>query len=86
MLELTSQSPTKHFSVNTKQILSKPGKLRGVRYLVNVKIKSNYISKTNNQIETNPKTIPKTFNNFFFTIAKDIDNKILPLTKFIKTI
>ena len=57
-----------------------------MRYLVNVKIKSNYISKTNNQIETNPKTISKTFNNFFFTIAKDIDNQILPLTKFIKTI
>ena len=35
----------------------------------------------NNQIETNPKTISDAFNKFFSTIAKDIDNKIIPTNK-----
>ena len=30
LLESTNQSTTRHFSVNTKQILSKPGKLSGL--------------------------------------------------------
>ena len=32
-------------------------------------------------METNPKTISKVFNKFFSTIAKDIDNKIIPTSK-----
>ena len=35
----------------------------------------------NYQIETNPKTISEAFNKFFSTIAKDIDNKIIPIIK-----
>ena len=54
-----------------------------VRSLINVKIKSKQISSLNinNQIETNPKTISEDFNKFFSTIAKDIDNKIIPTNK-----
>ena len=33
LLELTKQSTTKHVSVNTKQILSKPGKLWGLQLM-----------------------------------------------------
>ena len=55
-----------------------------VRSLIKVKTKSNkqITSLTiNNQIETNPKTISDAFNKFFSTIAKDIDNKIIPANK-----
>ena len=55
-----------------------------MRSLINVKIKSKkQISSLNinNQIETNPKTISETFNKFFCTIVKDIDNKIIPTNK-----
>ena len=51
-----------------------------VSSLINVKTKSNNQITSlniNNQIETNPKTIPDDFNKFFSTIAKDIDNKII---------
>ena len=60
-----------------------------VRSLINVKIKSNKkITSLNisNQIKTNSKTTSEAFNKFFFTIAKDIDNKLFLLTKLIKTI
>ena len=33
------------------------------------------------QIKTNPKTISDVFNSFFSTIAKGIDNKIIPTNK-----
>ena len=52
-----------------------------VRSLINVKIKSNKQITSlniNSQIETYPKTISEAFNKFFSTIAKDIDNKIIP--------
>ena len=55
-----------------------------VRSLINVKTKSNKQITSlniNNQIETNPKTISDAFNKFFSTIAKDIDNKIIPTNK-----
>ena len=55
-----------------------------VRSLINVKIKSNKKITSlniNNQIETNSKTMSEAFNKFFFTIAKDIDNKIIPTNK-----
>ena len=55
-----------------------------VRSLINVKIKSNNQITSlniNNQIETNLKTISEDFNSFFSTIAKDIDNKIIPTNK-----
>ena len=55
-----------------------------VRSLINVKTKSNKQITSlniNNQIENNPKTISDTFNKFFFTIAKDIDYKIVPTNK-----
>ena len=55
-----------------------------VRSLINVKTKSNKQITSlniNNQIETKPKTISETFNKFFSTIAKDIDNKIIPTNK-----
>ena len=54
------------------------------RSLINVKIKSNKQITSLNiniQIETNPKTISDAFNKFFSTIAKDIDNKIIPTNK-----
>ena len=63
---------------NSKQIWE------AVRSLINTKIKSNkkitYLYK-NNQIETTSKTIPDAFNKFFSTIAKGIDNKIIPTNK-----
>ena len=52
--------------------------------LINVKIKSNKQITTLNiniQIETNPKTISEAFNKFFYSIAKDIDTKIIPTNK-----
>ena len=55
-----------------------------VRSWINVKIKSNNQITSlniNNQIETNPKTISEAFNTFFSTIAKDINNKIIPTNK-----
>ena len=55
-----------------------------VRSIINVKTKSNKQITSlniNNQIETNPKTISDAFNKFFSTIAKDIDNKIIPTNK-----
>ena len=55
-----------------------------VRSLINAKIKSNKqitSLNVNNHIETNLKTISDAFNKFFFTIAKDIDNKIIPTNK-----
>ena len=55
-----------------------------VRSLINVKTKSNKQITSlniNNQIENNPKTISDTFNKFFSTIAKNIDNKIIPTNK-----
>ena len=55
-----------------------------MRSLINVKTKSNKQITSlniNNQIETNPKTISDAFNKFFSTIAKDIDNKIIPTNK-----
>ena len=55
-----------------------------MRSLINVKIKSNEQIASlniNNQIETNRKTISEAFNKFFSTIAKDIDNKIIPTNK-----
>ena len=55
-----------------------------VRFLINVKIKSNKQITSlniNNQIETNPKRISEAFKKFFSTIAKDIDNKIIPTNK-----
>ena len=55
-----------------------------VRSLINIKTKSNKQNTSlniNNQIETNPKTISVAFNKFFFTIAEDIDNKIIPTNK-----
>ena len=55
-----------------------------LRSLINVKIKSNNQITSlniNNQIETNLKTISEDFNSFFSTIAKDIDNKIIPTNK-----
>ena len=55
-----------------------------VRSLINVKTKSNKETTSlniNNQIETKPKTISDTFNKFFSTIAKDMDNKIIPTNK-----
>ena len=55
-----------------------------VRSLINVKTKSNTQITSlniNNQIETNLKTISDAFNKFFSTIAKDIDNKIIPTNK-----
>ena len=67
--------------MNTKQILSKPGKLCS---LINVKIKSNkQITSLNikNQIETNPKTISEIFNTFLPIIVKDIDYKIILTNK-----
>ena len=63
---------------NSKQIWE------AVRYLINVKTKLNKQITSlniNNQIETNPKTISDAFNKFFSTIAKDIDNKIIPTNK-----
>ena len=51
---------------------------KAVRYLINVKIKSNKQITSlniNNQTETNPKTISEAFNKFFSIIAKDTDNK-----------
>ena len=53
-------------------------------FLINVKTKSNKQITSlniNNQIETNPKTISDAFHKFFSTIAKDIDNKIIPTNK-----
>ena len=55
-----------------------------MRSLINVKIKSNKQITTLNiniQIETNPKTISEAFNKFFYSIAKDIDTKIIPTNK-----
>ena len=55
-----------------------------MRSLINVKMKSNEQITSlniNNQIETNPKTISEAFNKFFFLIATDIDNKIIPTNK-----
>ena len=55
-----------------------------VRSPVNVKIKSNKkITSVNisNQVETNPKTKSEAFNLFSSTIAKDIDEKIVPTNK-----
>ena len=55
-----------------------------MRSLINIKTKSNKQNTSlniNNQIETNPKTISVAFNKFFFTIAEDIDNKIIPTNK-----
>ena len=55
-----------------------------VRSVINVKITSNKQITSlniNNQIEATPKTISKAFNKFFSTIAKDIDNKIIPTNK-----
>ena len=58
-----------------------------MRSIINVKIKSNKqvtslnINNQIEQIETNPKTISEAFNKFFSTIAKDIDNKIIPTNK-----
>ena len=46
--------------------------------LINPRIKSN---KNINQTETNSKTISEAFNKFFSTIAKDINNKIIPTNK-----
>ena len=54
-----------------------------MKSLINVKTKSNKQITSlniNNQIETNPKTISDAF-KFFSTIAKDIDNKIIPTNK-----
>ena len=53
-----------------------------MRSLINVKIKSNKqitSPNINNQIKTNPKTMSEAFNKFLSTIAKDIDNKIIPI-------
>ena len=55
-----------------------------LRSLIYVKIKSNNQITSlniNNQKETNLKTISEDFNSFFSTIAKDIDNKIIPTNK-----
>ena len=55
-----------------------------VRSLINVKTKSNkQITplNINNQTDTNPKTMPDAFNKFFYTIAKDINKKIIPTNK-----
>ena len=55
-----------------------------MRSLINVEIKSNKQITSlniNNQIETNAKTISEVFNKSFSTIAKDIDNKIIPTNK-----
>ena len=55
-----------------------------MRSLINVKTKSNKEITSlniNNQIETKPKTISDAFNKFLSTIAKDIDNKIIPTNK-----
>ena len=57
---------------------------KAVRLPINVKIKPNkQITSLNldNQKETNPKTISEAFNKLFPTIAKDIDNKIIPTNK-----
>ena len=55
-----------------------------MRSLININTKSNKQNTSlniNNQIETNPKTISVAFNKFFFTIAENIDNKIIPTNK-----
>ena len=55
-----------------------------MRSLINVKTKSNKqitSLNVNNQIETNPKTISDDLNKSFYTIAKDIDNKIIPTNR-----
>ena len=55
-----------------------------VRSLINLKTQSNKQITSlniNNQIETSPKTISGIFNKFFSTIAKYIDNKIIPTNK-----
>ena len=52
--------------------------------LANLKIKSNKQITSlnfNKEIESNPKTISKAFNKFFFAIAKNIDNNIIPTRK-----
>ena len=57
---------------------------KAVRLPINVKIKPNKQITSlnlNNQKETNPKTISEAFNKLFPTIAKDIDNKIIPTNK-----
>ena len=57
---------------------------QAVRCLINVKTKSNKqitSLNVNNKIETNPKTISDDFNKSFYTIAKDIDNKIILTNK-----
>ena len=55
-----------------------------MRSLINIKTKTNKQITSlnrNKQIEGNPKKISDSFNKFFSIIAKDIDNKIIPINK-----
>ena len=75
---LTRINKSKYCKANSKRTWE------AVKSLINAKIKSNkQITSLNksNQIETNPKTMSEAFNKFFSTIAKDIDNKIIPTNK-----
>ena len=55
-----------------------------MRSLINIKTETNKQITSlnrNKQIEGNPKKISDSFNKFFSIIAKDIDNKIIPINK-----
>ena len=82
---LTKINKSKHYKTYLSEYKTNSKQTwEAVRSLINVKIKSNKkITSQNisNQIETNPKTKSEAFNMFFSTIAKDIDEKIVPTNK-----
>ena len=52
----------------------------GIRSIISLKINSHKQIRSiniNSKTESNPKIMAETFNNFFVTIASDIDNKII---------
>ena len=83
--KLTRINKSKHYKTffsrhktNSKQAWE------AVRFLINVKSKLNKQITSlnlNNQIATNPKTISEACNKFFSTIAKAVDDKIIPTNK-----